>query len=303
MSDKLLSLESSAGSGKTVIAAEIGINHNGDLQLAIDMVRAAADSGADVVKFQNYLTEDFIASQELQYKWQSHSGKVSENQFQMFKRCELPRKSWEVLKNECDQCGVHFQSTPTNQKGLNELVDLGVTSIKNGSDYLSNLDLIRSMGETGLPLVLSIGMANLSEIDRAVRVIRETGNSDFILLHCVSLYPCPPEAVNLNRIPSLRDSIGVHVGYSDHVQGNAASVGAVVLGARWIEKHFTIDKKLEGPDQKMSADPGEFSSLVREVRDVETALGESHIYITDYEQSSRKDFKLSCAYARDYGPG
>ena len=280
------------------IVAEIGINHNGDMELAARMIQAAADCGADSVKFQNYRTEDFISDQSLMYSYISEGREVTEAQYDMFKRCELTPENLRVLKEHADDCGVVFHSTPTSEQGIQDLMAIGVPLLKNGSDYLVHLPLIRAMARTRLPTVVSTGMATLSEVDAAVRAYREAGGRDLILLHCTSSYPTPPEDVNLRRIPALAAVFGCPVGLSDHTWGTVAATGAVALGACWIEKHFTIDRSLPGPDQRFSSDPGEFTALVKAVREMEKCLGNSTVHPTVSEAAGRLAFRLSCVAAR-----
>jgi N-acetylneuraminate synthase/N,N'-diacetyllegionaminate synthase len=178
-----------------------------------------------------------------------------------------------------------------------------VPLLKNGSDYLVHLPLVRTMARTGLTTVLSTGMATLAEIDDAVRAFRAAGGTDLILLHCTSSYPTPPEDVNLRRIPALAAAFGCPAGLSDHSAGTAVAAGAVALGACFVEKHFTLDKDLPGPDHRFSADPAELRELVQSVRTVEAALGTPAIGPTPSEDAGRRDFRLSCAAARDLAPG
>lgn len=276
------------------IVAEIGINHNGDMDLAHRAIDAAAAAGADGVKFQNYATEDFLADDRLTYAYQSQGREVVESQFAMFKRCELNTAQLAELKSHCDSKGVVFFSTPTSIHGVQDLVKLKAPLLKNGSDFLTNLDLIRAMAATGLPTVLSTGMATVGEIDDAAMVFREAGGRDLILLHCTSCYPTPPTDINLRRIPVLADTFGCLVGFSDHTEGTTAAVGAVVLGACFVEKHFTVDRNLPGPDHRFSSDAAEFSLLVRAIRMVEQAQGSPSLGPTPSEALGRRDFRLSC---------
>src|SRR5205823_10440934 len=177
---------------------------------------------------------------------------VTESQFEMFKRCELSSEHLDELRDHCEQRGAVFFSTPTSVNGINELVRLGVPLLKNGSDYLVHLPLIRAMAQTGLPTVVSTGMATRVEIEDAVNAFRQAGGRDLILLHCTSSYPTPSEDVHLRRIPALAAAFDCPVGFSDHSEGNVAGIGAVALGACFLEKHFTIDKNLSGPDHRFS---------------------------------------------------
>ena len=183
------------------------------------------------------------------------------------------------------------------------MVEIGATSLKNGSDYLVNLPLIRAMARSGLPTVLSTGMATLAEIDDAVRAFREAGGRDLVLLHCTSSYPTPPQDVHLRKIPALAAAFGCPVGLSDHTFGTEAALGAVALGACLIEKHFTIDKNLPGPDHRFSADAAEFRALVESVRRLEQNLGSSVIGPTASEEFGRENFRLSCVATRSLSAG
>jgi N,N'-diacetyllegionaminate synthase len=285
------------------VVAEAGINHDGDISKAHKMIDAAADSGADGVKFQNYRTEDFIADRALTYSYPSRDGTVTESQYEMFKRCELPATALAELRRHCDERGVAFLSTPTSEAGIADLVDAGAAGVKNGSDYLVHLPLIKSMALSGLPTIVSVGMASLSEIDDAVRAYRAAGGADLILLHCTSAYPAPYEDVNLRRIPALASAFDCPVGFSDHTEGTAAAVAAAALGACMVEKHFTLDKSLPGPDHWFSADAADVEDLVDGIRAAETALGSPSIGPTESEAGGRRDSRLSCVAAADLPAG
>lgn len=285
------------------LVAEIGINHNGDLALAKKMIQAAAQAGADAVKFQNYLTEDFISDRSLTYEYLSQGKRVRESQYDMFKRCELNHAALEQLKRWSDEAGINFHSTPTSAQGIQDLLNVHVEVLKNGSDYLTHLPMIKAMAKTKLPTVLSTGMSTIEEISQAVRTFRRAGGKQLVLLHCVSSYPADMKDMHLNKIPSLRNTFKCPVGLSDHTEGIVAAIGAVALGACWIEKHFTLNKNLPGPDHRFSADPTEFAALVKAVREVEAALGSAHIGLTSAEQESRRGYRLSCVAARAFDAG
>lgn len=285
------------------LAAEIGINHNGDMALAHAAIDAAAAAGADAVKFQNYRTEDFLADHSLTYTYLSQGREVTESQFAMFKRCELDAAQLGELKAHCDRAGLAFFSTPTGMDGVRDLQRLGATLIKNGSDLLGHLDLIRGMAASGLPTVLSTGMSTLGDIDDAVTAFRKAGGRELILLLCTSSYPTPPADVNLRRIPALAVAFGCPAGFSDHTEGIAAAIGAVALGACFVEKHFTLDRVLPGPDHRFSSDPAEFAALARGIRQLEASLGSATLGPTASEAAGRRDFRLSCLAARDLPAG
>ena len=285
------------------IAAEAGLNHNGQLALAHRLIDLASEAGADGIKFQNYRTEDFITDNTLTWRYENAGKTIEESQFAMFKRCEMRPEWLAELAGHASERGIVFFATPTNSLGVHELVEAGVPLIKNGSDFLQNLPLIRVMAQTGLPTVLSTGMATLAEIDDAVRAFREAGGASLVLLHCTSAYPAPPEHLHLRKIPALRDAFGCLVGFSDHSEGVTAASVAVALGACFIEKHFTYDNLAPGPDHRFSADPVELGDLVRTVRHAEAALGQSAMGPTEVERGVRWEARLSCAAARDLAAG
>ena len=292
------------GSGhRCLIAAEVGFNHNGDLDLALRSIDAAAEAGADAVKFQNYRTEDFLSDERLTYTYRSGDCEVTESQYTMFKRCELKPGMLTALKARCDKRGVLFFSTPTGVDGIRELIASGAPLLKNGSDFLTHVDVVRAMAESGVPTVLSTGMSTLSEVDAAVRLFRASGGRQLMLLHCTSSYPTPPEQLNLRRIATLQAAFGCPVGFSDHSEGVAAATAAVALGACFVEKHFTLDRDLAGPDHSFSCDPAEFAVLVRAVRTAETALGDPSPGPTQSEAMGRVQFRLSCLTSRALSAG
>jgi N-acetylneuraminate synthase/N,N'-diacetyllegionaminate synthase len=286
-----------------LLAAEIGINHNGDMALAHRLIDAAADAGADSVKFQNYRTEDFLSNRELTWEYQSEGRIIVEPQFDMFKRCELSPAALGELREHCRTRKLLFFSTPTGTSGVEELVSVGADMLKNGSDYLVHLPLIRAMAATRLPTILSTGMALESEIADAVDAFRAQGGSALVLLVCTSAYPTPLGDARLRRIGAMQAAFDCPVGFSDHTDGIVAALGAVTLGACMVEKHFTLDKRMPGPDHRFSADPAEFAALVKSVRDLEQALGASTLGPTPAETEARRGYRLSCVAARDLPAG
>jgi len=285
------------------LAAEIGINHNGDFQLACELVSAAARAGADGVKFQNYRTEDFLSDRSLTYSYTSQGHPVTESQWDLFQRCQIPPDWLPPLARLCDELGVVFFSTPSSQQGVRELVDVGAALLKNGSDYLTHTPLLEYMGTTGIPVVLSTGMANAQDIDDAVAAVRRGGRSQIILLHCTSTYPTPADQVNLRRMVSLQQRYRVPVGFSDHTEGGLAALQAVTLGACFIEKHFTLDHDLPGPDHCFSSTPQEFAAMVQAVRAAEKRMGSDAIEPAGSEALGRQQYRLSMVAARDLAAG
>ena len=289
--------------GKCLLIAEIGINHNGDMHLAEEMIRAAAKAGADAVKFQNYRTEDFLSDDSLTYTYRSQGIEVTESQFAMFKRCELSDDDLVRLKRCCDEAGVLFFSTPTSNEGVDVLATIGTSWLKNGSDYLGHLPLIRHMARSGIPTILSTGMATEEEVASAVSSFRDAGGRELVLLACTSAYPTPLDCVNLRRITTLAQKFKCPSGFSDHTNGWEAAVAAVSVGACMVEKHFTTDRNLPGPDQWFSSTPEEFSELVLRVRRAEAMIGDGQIAPTRSEQEARELFRLSCVAKNDLPVG
>ena len=285
------------------IAAEIGINHNGDMALARETIAAAAQCGADGVKFQNYNVDDFLLDRTLTYTYSNSGKQITEPQYEMFKRCQLDADQLSQLKECCESHGLVFFSTPTSQSTINDLVRIRTRLLKNGSDFLTSNEVVAAMGQSQIPTVLSVGMATLADVEQAVNCFRSAGGTQLILLHCTSSYPTPPNDINLRRIPMLSAAFGCPVGFSDHSEGVAAAVGSVVLGACFVEKHFTLNRHLPGPDHWFSSDPTELRGLVTNVRTVEQALGMSAICAVDSESNSRDQFRLSCVAKRNMEAG
>lgn len=284
------------------LIAEIGLNHNGSYELATASIEAAAKAGADAVKFQNYRTEDFLSDRTLTYTYVSEGREVTESQWDMFKRCE-PKAEWlPRLMAFCQERGIVFFSTPTSQEGVEDLIKVNVGVLKNGSDYLTNLPLLEVMGRTGVPVIVSTGMADERDVDDAVAAVGK-GTSPLVLMHCTSSYPTPNEHVNLRRMRTMQDRYRTLVGFSDHTEGWSAAVQAVTLGACMVEKHFTLDHNLPGPDHWFSSTPTEFAELVRQVRAAELRLGSPVIAPAAVEKHGREEYRVSMVAAQDLDSG
>jgi N,N'-diacetyllegionaminate synthase len=250
------------------------------------------------VKFQNFKADEIVADRSLTYEYFSGGRRVVESQYDMFKRYELPLGALRDLKEHCERRGVLFFSTPSSVDGVDELVKIGSPILKNASDSLGNLPLLRAMARSKIPTIISTGMSTLEDIGVAVTAFRGAGGQELVVLQCTATYPAPPADVHLRKIPALAAVLGCPVGFSDHTEGYVAAVGAVALGACFVEKHFTLDKGLPGPDHWFSADPAEFSALVRAVRVIEASLGSSVIAPASSEIESRSAYRLSCVSAR-----
>jgi N,N'-diacetyllegionaminate synthase len=286
-----------------LVVAEIGVNHNGDPRLAAEMIDAIAKSGAECVKFQTFTADEFVSDGNEIYSYISQGQEVSEPMLEMFRRLEIGRGELPALFARARNAGLIAMSTPADRAAVDLLDDLGVPAFKIGSDDLVYTPFIEYVASKGKPVIISTGMADESDIERAVTTILGAGNSQIVILHCVSEYPTPPSDVNLNKILTLKERFGFPVGFSDHTFGISASVGAVVLGACVIEKHFTLDRTLPGPDHRFSADPLELERLVRNVGEVQMCLGASELEPTAAERDMAKLCRRSIVAARTLEAG
>lgn len=256
------------------IIAEAGVNHNGDPDLARQLVDAAADAGADAVKFQTFSAARLVSRDARKAEYQQRTSGADESQFDMLQRLELPLEAHHELLERCQARGIEFLSTPFDEEAADFLAELGVRRFKVASGELTNHRFLRHLAAKGLPLICSTGMATLGEVEAALAAIESGGRCDVTLLHCTSNYPAAPETVNLLAMDTMFRAFGVPVGYSDHTMGIAISTAAVALGAAVIEKHLTLDRTLPGPDHEASLLPAEFTALTDAIREVERALGD-----------------------------
>lgn len=261
---------------KTLIIAEAGVNHNGDIELAKHLIAAAKAAGADIVKFQTFKTANLVTKTAEKASYQKGTTDADESQYAMIRKLELSRADHEVLIEECRCQGIGFFSTAFDTGSFDMLVEMGLDQVKIPSGELTNLPLLRYMTRMGMPVMLSTGMATLGEIEAALAVIEQAGTPRHLItvLHCTTEYPAPMEDVNLRAMLSIKAALGVEVGYSDHTQGIEIAVAAVALGARVIEKHFTLDRTMPGPDHQASLEPHELKAMVDAIRNVERALGD-----------------------------
>ena len=256
------------------VIAEAGVNHNGSLDVARQLIDAACDAGADAVKFQSFRAEGVASKSAPKARYQRVATNTEQSQLQMLQRLQLDEPTHRELMKRCKEKGILFLSTPFDIESLALLVRLGVPAIKLSSGEVTNWPLLRAAAATGLPLILSTGMANLHEVKAAVELIGHAGCEHFVLLHCVTEYPAPATAVNLRAIQTMAHELDCPVGYSDHTLGNCVGLAAVAMGACVIEKHFTLDRSLPGPDHTASALPTELKELVCQIRQIEQALGD-----------------------------
>ena len=260
---------------RTLIIAEAGVNHNGSLDLAKELVASAASTGADLIKFQSFITSKSISKQAPKAEYQRLTTGIDDSQHEMVRKLELSRSDHEALVEECSRYGIGFFSTAFDTESFDMLVELGLNQVKIPSGELTNLPLLRYMTRLGMPVILSTGMATLGEIEAALEVIEQNGTprDHVTILHCTTEYPAPMEDVNLRAILSMQSAFGVKVGYSDHTRGIEVPIAAVAMGASIIEKHFTLDRRLPGPDHQASLEPLEFKAMVDAIRNIEVALG------------------------------
>lgn len=288
---------------RCLLIAEAGVNHNGSLELALRLVDAAADAGADAVKFQTFRAERTASAHAAKAAYQRHAAGPEESQVEMLRRLELSEEAHLSLLAHCRRRGIRFLSTPFDPESADLLARIGVDLLKLPSGELTNHPLLAHVASKGLPVILSTGMATLAEVGLALEVLQGAGAAGVTLLHCVTEYPAPPAEINLRAMATLRGAFQVPVGYSDHSEGDAVALAAVALGASVLEKHFTLDRALPGPDHRASLEPGELRALVQRVRLVESALGDGIKRPAPCELPNRLLVRRSLVATRPLGPG
>ena len=257
------------------IIAEAGVNHNGQLDLALKLCDAAKEAGVDAVKFQTWKTENIVTAQARQAAYQTENTGVEESQYDMLKKLELSYTQFEEIQQYCKKIGVDFLSTPDEEESLEFLMNtLRLPLVKIGSGEVTNIPYLRTIASYQKPVILSTGMSTLAQVATAYDTLLNAGAPSVSLLHCTTNYPCPYEEVNLRAMLTLKDAYKCQVGYSDHTMGIEISVAAVAMGAEIIEKHFTLDRNMEGPDHKASLEPQELKLMVQQIRHIESALGD-----------------------------
>ena len=258
------------------IIAEAGVNHNGDLALALKMVDAASKAGANAIKFQTFRAETLVTRSALKASYQKNTTGTAETQFEMLKKLELDLDAHKLLMTRCREQQIGFLSTPFDLNTIDLLAGIGLTTWKIPSGEITNLPYLRKIGSLGQKIILSTGMADLGEIEDALNVLESAGTprNKITILHCNTEYPTPMRDVNLRAMLTIKHAFpGIQIGYSDHTEGIEVPIAAVAMGATVIEKHFTLDKKKPGPDHRASLEPDELSAMVRSIRNIEIALG------------------------------
>lgn len=285
------------------IIAEAGVNHNGDIKLAKELVDKAVEAGVDAVKFQTFKTEKLVTGYANMAKYQKDNIGKEDTQFNMLKKLELSYNEFRELKNYCDDKGIIFMSTPFDFESADFLNSIGVEIFKISSGDLTNIPMLEYIAKFNKPMILSSGMAVLGEIEDALIALRSTDMDKIAVLHCTSNYPAALESVNLKAMNTIKNTFKVVGGYSDHTEGITIPIAAAALGADIIEKHFTLDKSMEGPDHKASLDPDELKRMVEEVRKVEISLGNGIKILSKSEIDTMKVARKSIVASRDIKQG
>lgn len=284
------------------VIAEAGVNHNGDLALALRLVEGAARAGADAVKFQSFKTERLVTKEAPTAAYQKRATDGVESQFELLKRLELTREMHVELMVQCESRRLIFLSSAFEEQSADELIELQVKALKIPSGELTNLPFLDHVARKHLPAIISTGMSTMAEVERAVEIFRAAGNEQLVLLHCVSNYPADPADSNLRAMQTLQARFEVPVGFSDHTEGIEIAAAAVALGACAIEKHFTLDRTLRGPDHQASLEPHEFAAMVRCIRLVESALGSGEKIPAKSERNTAEVARKSIVAAVEIPP-
>lgn len=289
----------------TIIIAEAGVNHNGSIEMARKMVEAAKECGVDYIKFQTFKAEKIANKFALQADYQKRNLHEDSSQVEMLRKLELADKDFVLLKTYCDSRDVRFMSTPFDLESIDFLAGLGMDYMKVPSGEITNLPYLRKIASKGIPVIMSTGMCGLGEIEDALDILYKGGIStdDITLLHCNTEYPTPMADVNLRAMETLRSAFGTKVGYSDHTRGIEVPVAAVAMGASVIEKHFTLDKSLPGPDHVASLEPSELRAMVDAIRNIELAVGTSVKRVSLSERKNKAVARKSIVAAKDIKAG
>ena len=288
---------------KVFVIAEAGVNHNGDLDIAKQLIDAASEAGADAVKFQTYKTEQLVCKTAKKAEYQLKTTEKSETQYDMLKKLELTEYMHKELMDYCDKKNIMFLSTPFDIGSIKLLSRLGIQMFKIPSGEITDMPYLREVARQKKKIILSTGMSSMDEVKAAVKVLKDSGANDIILLHCNTQYPTPISDVKLLAMVKMRDETGLAVGYSDHTQGIEIPIAAVALGAVIIEKHLTLDKNMKGPDHKASIEPYELRQMVEGIRNVESALGEGIKQVSESERANIEIVRKSIVAAIEIKKG
>lgn len=283
--------------------AEVGVNHNGDFEVAKKLIDAAKYAGADIVKFQTFSADDTMSDKKAAFSYKVNGKVVTERLHAMFERLALPLEWHQKLLRYAQKKNIQFLSTPCHLAAVDLLEDLNVPAYKIGSGDLTSIDLLTAVAQTKKPVLVSTGMARKEEIDKVVAIFQRLKNSNLVLLQCTAVYPAPAGEVNLNRMLSLKERYKTLVGFSDHSEGPEAVLGSIYMGAVVVEKHFTLSKKMAGPDHQFSIEPKELKILIEKIRHAEKLKGSSQLRESKTETRERLRFRRSIVAARDLKAG
>ncbi len=301
--DSMVDWETITIPDRTFIIAEAGVNHNGNLNNAVKMIDTASSFGADAVKFQTFKAEKLVSPHAPKADYQLKRTDPHETQYDMLKRLELSPQDYKTLFLTCKERDILFISTPFDEESADLLDDLGMEVFKIPSGEITNLPFLSHVAKKGKPMIVSTGMASLGEVESAVEKIHAAGNEKIVLLHCVSNYPARFEDVNLRSMVTMAAAFQVPIGFSDHTLGIEISLAAVALGAQVIEKHFTLDSNMEGPDHQASLEPDVFGAMVKSIRAVEAAMGTGKKKPADSEMGTAAVARKSIVALKDIPPG
>lgn len=286
------------GMDRVTIIAEAGVNHNGDLDIAKQLIDVAAKAGADAVKFQTFVPENLVSKFAQKAKYQKETTKQNESQLEMLQKLVLKQEWYPILIDYAKGKNIQFVSAPFDLESIDFLATLDLPFYKIPSGEITNLPYLEKIGRIGKPVILSTGMSTLDEVSAAVGLLRENGCPKISVLHCNTQYPTPYEDVNLKAMCTIKNALGLEAGYSDHTLGIEVPIAAVAMGATIIEKHFTLDKMMNGPDHKASLEPDELQKMVKAIRNIEKALGQKEKYVSQSEKENieiaRKSIVAKC---------
>ncbi|SMP56928.1 N-acetylneuraminate synthase [Anoxynatronum buryatiense] len=288
---------------KTLIIAEAGVNHNGSLELAKKLVNAAKDAGADCVKFQTFISENIVSKNAVKAEYQKKQTEAEESQHDMLKKLELSFDEFVQLNEYCKNIHIEFMSTAFDFDSIDFLDSLEMGSWKIPSGDITNLPYLMKIAKFKKPVILSTGMSTMDDIRSAVNVLRDNGAGELTVLHCTTEYPTPFKDVNLKAMLTIENEFGVQIGYSDHTKGIEVPIAAVALGAKVIEKHFTLDRNMEGPDHKASLEPDELKVMVDSIRHIELALGDGMKQPVESEKKNMAVARKSITAKQDIKAG
>ena len=288
---------------KVKIIAEAGVNHNGDMMLAYKLVDAAKDSGANIIKFQTFNPKSIVSKFAQKAEYQKRNTGGEDGQLTMLNKLALSQENFVDLKAYCEKVGIDFLSTPFDLESIEFLDSIGCRLWKIPSGEITNYPYLVKIAKTGYPVIMSTGMSNMEEIGEALDVLTKNGSGEISLLHCTTEYPAPFEDVNLKAMHTLKEKFGCKIGYSDHTKGIEIPIAAVAMGAEIIEKHFTLDKNMEGPDHKASLEPNELKAMVQAIRNVEKAIGDGNKTPSNSEKKNIEIVRKSIVAKRNIKTG